>query len=120
MCAKGHIRFKGGAMNEDRALGLKEKRIKNLTRAGKGRPKGAKNIVPGDIKAAFLSAFEEMGGLDSLIKWAKRKPDAFYCLLIKLIPAKQLQEEAKQPKVTVTFKNLYLKEPIDITQANKK
>lgn len=67
-------------------------RPENLTNAGKGRPKGAKNKATVSMKQAFAEAFDELGGAEALAKWAKEDPKTFYQLASKLIPV-QLQGE---------------------------
>ncbi len=67
---------------------IKEKRIMNLTNMGKGRPKGSKNILQADVKQAFWNAFEEMGGIEGLVAWAKKNPNSFYPLVAKMMPTK--------------------------------
>lgn len=54
--------------------------------AGKGRPKGAKNKFGQEAKEAFALAFEGIGGVPELIKWAKVNKETFYKLYSKLIP----------------------------------
>jgi len=54
--------------------------------AGKGRPKGSKNKIPGLFKEAVALAFDEMGGVPALVKWAKRHQTDFYKIAARLIP----------------------------------
>lgn len=58
----------------------------NLTNAGKGRPKGSKNKFGQEAKEAFALAFEGIGGVPALTKWAQKNPETFYKLYSKLIP----------------------------------
>lgn len=51
-----------------------------------GRPVGAKGKIGATAKEAFALAFKGLGGVPSLIRWAKRNPDAFYKLYARLIP----------------------------------
>lgn len=48
---------------------------------GKGRKKGVPNRMTAAAKEAIAMAFEDLGGVDGLVKWAKSDPDnqkAFY------------------------------------------
>lgn len=54
--------------------------------AGKGRPKGSPNKVTASIKAALQNAFDDLGGVPSLVKWGKGNPSEFYALWGRLIP----------------------------------
>jgi len=52
-----------------------------------GRTKGTPNKTTASVKAALEEAFERMGGVDSLITWARSEPTEFYKLYAKLLPA---------------------------------
>ena len=54
--------------------------------AGKGRPKGAKNKTTKAVKDALVEAFDELGGVDSLVAWAQENQTPFYQLWGKLLP----------------------------------
>lgn len=54
---------------------------------GKGRPVGAVNKSTRAVKEALQEAFEGLGGVPSLIAWAKEEPTEFYKLWTKLLPA---------------------------------
>ena len=54
-----------------------------------GRPKGVTNKVSRAAKDNFVQAFEELGGVDGMVTWAKKDPDnlkVFYGLYARLIP----------------------------------
>ena len=54
-----------------------------------GRPKGAVNKTTIAAKEAFALAFDELGGYEGMVAWAKRDPDnlkVFYTLYARLIP----------------------------------
>jgi hypothetical protein len=55
-------------------------------RPGPGRPKGSPNKLTASIKAAIRDAFDELGGVESLVKWGRKNPDAFYPLWARLAP----------------------------------
>jgi hypothetical protein len=53
-----------------------------------GRAKGTPNKQTASVKEAIALAFEGIGGVPALIRWAKRNREAFYCrLLTKLVPS---------------------------------
>jgi hypothetical protein len=52
----------------------------------RGRPKGVPNKLTTSIKEAFKQAFDQRGGVDSLLEWAEKEPTAFYNLVGRLIP----------------------------------
>jgi len=52
-----------------------------------GRPKGASNKSTKAVKGALQEAFDGLGGVPSLIDWAKSEPTEFYKLWTKLLPA---------------------------------
>lgn len=51
-----------------------------------GRPKGASNKSTKAVKEALQEAFDGLGGVPSLVEWAKSEPTEFYKLWTKLIP----------------------------------
>lgn len=54
--------------------------------AGKGRVKGVPNKTTVAVKAALTEAFEELGGVPSLVAWGKANETEFYKLWAKLLP----------------------------------
>jgi len=56
-----------------------------------GRPKGAKTTVTQSLKKQFMNAFEELGGWNGMVTWAK-KSDHNYLEFIKLV-SKMLPRE---------------------------
>lgn len=72
-------------------MAVSEKSLKNLQQ--KGRPKGSKNKLT-LIKDAFATAFDDLGGVEGLVKWAKadngKNQGEFYKLLVKLLPKEEL------------------------------
>ena len=40
-------------------------------RAGAGRPRGATNKIPRVAKENIIRAFEDLGGIEGLVNWAK-------------------------------------------------
>lgn len=58
-------------------------------RAGAGRPKGATNRIPKVAKENIIKAFEDLGGIDGLVQWAKSDPKNqgdFYKIYGRLLP----------------------------------
>lgn len=54
--------------------------------AGKGRVKGVPNKVTAGIKAAFTEAFDQLGGVASLVKWGRENQTEFYRAYVRLAP----------------------------------
>ena len=50
-----------------------------------GRPLGSKNQFT-TLKSAFIDAFEEIGGVDNLVEWARCNQTEFYKMLARLMP----------------------------------
>ncbi len=69
--------------------------FKNGDPGGPGRPNGSKSKFT-NIKEQFLAAYENIGGLDALITWAKQPKNQteFYKMLTKLFP-KEIKGELK-------------------------
>lgn len=59
---------------------------KNRGNAGKGRPKGSRNKLSGQLKEMVLTALDDSGGVDYLVKQAEANPAAFLTLLGKVLP----------------------------------
>lgn len=62
----------------------------NLTRKGRGRPKGSPNKVGKEAKEVIAAAAEGLGGLARMVEWAKSDPlneRAFWASIYpKLLP----------------------------------
>lgn len=62
----------------------------NLTRKGRGRPKGSKNKVGAEAKEVIAQAAADLGGAKRLLAWAKAEPAnerAFWSTIYpKLLP----------------------------------
>ena len=50
-----------------------------------GRPVGSKNKFT-TLRNAFILTFEELGGVDNLVEWAKCNQTEFYRMLSRLLP----------------------------------
>ncbi len=70
------------------SLGDSAPKLKNRGNAGKGRIRGSQNKIPRAFKEALLLAFEELGGVNGLVRWGrnKRNRTAFYQICARLIP----------------------------------
>ena len=51
-----------------------------------GRVKGSTNKITKDLKTAYLEAFELRGGVQGLLDWSEKSPDAFYGQISKMLP----------------------------------
>ena len=50
-----------------------------------GRPVGSKNKFT-TLKDAFIETFEELGGVDNLVEWARANQTEFYRMVARLMP----------------------------------
>ena len=58
-------------------------------RAGAGRPKGSTNKIPRIAKENIIQAFEDLGGIEGLVNWAKadtKNQGDFYKIYGRLLP----------------------------------
>jgi hypothetical protein len=60
-------------------------RPKGLPKTG-GRKKNTPNKTTGAFETALLLAFEETGGTEALVRWAKKNQTEFYKMCARLIP----------------------------------
>lgn len=51
-----------------------------------GRQKGTPNKMTRNVKEALSQAFDDIGGISSLVEWGRANPDEFYKLWVKLLP----------------------------------
>lgn len=51
-----------------------------------GRKKGSVNKTTTAVKEALISAFEELGGVPSLVEWGRLNETEFYKLWVKVLP----------------------------------
>lgn len=52
-----------------------------------GRKKGSLNKTTASVKQAITQAFDQLGGVASLVRWARDEPAEFYKLWGRLAPA---------------------------------
>lgn len=81
---------------DDRKVG-ESAPVKNTGNMGKGRAKGVPNKSTKAVKEALQEAFDGLGGVPSLIEWAKSEPTEFYKLWTKLIPT-EVKAELTMPQ----------------------
>jgi hypothetical protein len=71
---------------------------------GPGRPKGMVNKITASTKAALVAAFDELGGVESLVAWAKDNPGDFYRLWGRMVPQDvKLAGDPESPLVIQTW-----------------
>ncbi|MEZ4601344.1 MAG: hypothetical protein R2940_16270 [Syntrophotaleaceae bacterium] len=51
-----------------------------------GRQKGTPNRMTASVKEALEEAFERLGGVEVLAKWAEENPGEFFRLWVKILP----------------------------------
>lgn len=72
---------------------------------GSGRKKGDVNKVTRSVKEALVECFDKMGGVEALVRWAKRNQTDFYKLWTRLLPI-QITGEGGGPVVVKTKHDL--------------
>ena len=77
---------------------------------GSGRRKGVPNKMTRLAKEAIALAFEEVGGVEALVKWIKKDPqnqrDFYVCVYPKLLPLDVRAEVTNKIVGLVTFRGL--------------
>ena len=87
----------------------KQKRLANLTNAGKGRRKGVQNKTTKLAKDAIAVAAETLGGEKRLAEWAQEDPENervfWQSIFTKLVP---VQQHISGPDgQAISFKTVY-------------
>ena len=59
--------------------------VQGLSGNPNGRPVGSKNKFT-TLKSTFIEAFEEIGGVDNLVEWARCNQTEFCKILARLMP----------------------------------
>lgn len=75
----------------------------NLTRKGRGRPKGSKNKVSAAAKDVIAQAAEGIGGADRLLAWAKEAPEnerAFWTTIYPKLVSVTVSGDPENPLIT--------------------
>lgn len=75
---------------------------RGLSRAGMGRPKGAKNHLTYEVKEAIQMCFYDIGGRKKFAEWAKMNRTEFYKLYAKLLPIQFQAKETKELVITIS------------------
>ena len=70
-------------------------------REGAGRKKGVPNKQTTAVKQCILNAFENIGGVANLSKWAEENQTEFYKLWGRMIPLEHVGEDGGDINVTV-------------------
>lgn len=60
-------------------------RPKGMPKTG-GRRKGTPNRITASMRDIWRQAFEELGGVASLVAWGRENPTDFYRAVTKMIP----------------------------------
>lgn len=74
----------------------------NLTRRGRGRPKGSPNKTSKEAKAVIAEAAEKLGGVDRMVAWTKEAPEnerAFWATIYPKLVAITLGSDPDNPLV---------------------
>ena len=50
------------------------------------RPKGSGNILSYECKRSIMAVYDALGGAEAMLKWAKRNPDKYYDILVRVLP----------------------------------
>ena len=62
---------------------------KYLQKGGPGRPIGSRNKVPASLRDDLIAVYEELGGIQGMVEWAKAKEGnraLFYRILASTLP----------------------------------
>src|SRR6516164_10306236 len=82
-------------------------RLKNGgARPGAGRPRGAKNKIPLQLREMILAALDEAGGKQYLARLAIENSSAFSSLLGKVLPTTIAASDSDGGKVQITFRRI--------------
>lgn len=74
-----------------------------------GRKKGSVNKSTAAVKDALTKAFEELGGVDSLVSWGRSNETEFYKLWVKMMP----QEVNAEVNANLTMTHEQMLEQLD-------
>lgn len=67
-----------------------------------GKPKGTKNRQTVAVKQCILNAFESIGGVKNLVKWAQANEGEFYTkMYIKVMPTEVTGEDGGDIQITI-------------------
>jgi hypothetical protein len=66
-----------------------------------GRKPGSKNKTTAAVKQALVEAFEQMGGVESLVAWGRRNRTEFYKLWVRMLPVELKNPDAERLRVEI-------------------
>ena len=66
-----------------------------------GRKKGTPNKATTQVKAAILAAFDELGGVEYLVKQGRENPQIFCSLLGKVMPSQVNMTTGKDIQIVI-------------------
>ena len=74
----------------DKQSEKKHSNLGELTKTGgPGRPVGSRNKVPANLRNDLITVYEELGGIEGMVEWAKAKEGnraLFYRILASTLP----------------------------------
>jgi hypothetical protein len=76
----------------------------NLTRKGRGRPKGSPNKTTATAKDIIASAADILGGVDRLVAWTKEAPENERAYWAQIFPKLLPLQVAGDPNAPLTHK----------------
>ena len=78
--------------------------VGTLNRAG--RKKGGSSILAGDARKQVQEVYRLCGGIDGMVKWAKKHPSDFYPLYIRAMVPKPLEQPEDGQQITLVIQRL--------------
>ena len=80
----------GKEIEPDKQTGKKPNNLGELVKTGgPGRPRGSVNKVPASLRDDLITVYEELGGIQGMVEWAKAKEGnraLFYRILASTLP----------------------------------
>ena len=70
-----------------------------------GRPKGVRNKLTATVKEAIVEAFNQVGGVEYLVRIAFADPKTFCALVGKVIPLQVTGEDGKPIEMKITWED---------------
>ena len=70
---------------------------KNFKGVKGGRPKGSKDVFSRTAKENVIAVFDGIGGIETMIKWARANMTEFYKLYARLIPVDVQVKDKREP-----------------------
>lgn len=85
-----------------------------------GRRKGVPTLKSASVMEALNMAFEGMGGWEKLMEWGAKRPDLFYPLWIKLLPAKIESKNENTTKSVIDWSKIPLEQREKLLELSKR